>query len=96
MPKYQASASVELREVGQQEPFAILGGVTIEIGDDDLANPSEVVRSVGNALASGFWPNPLKAAGDRRRAECDHCEVPQACAWLADCAKWQRAQIDKR
>ena len=32
------------------------------------------------------WP------GDLRRAECANCELPQACAFLGDCAKYLRAQ----
>lgn len=35
------------------------------------------------------------SAGSRRRSECIGCEVPQACAWIRDCAKWQREQAAK-
>lgn len=36
-----------------------------------------------------------KWTGDRRRMECSGCEVPQACVWIQDCAKWQREQQEK-
>lgn len=32
--------------------------------------------------------------GSRRRMECDGCDVPQACAFVRDCAKWQRDHPD--
>lgn len=59
MPRYSVSASVEVREVGQEALLSVLGGVTIEVGDDDLAHPGQIVRSVGNALVGQpAFPTP--------------------------------------
>lgn len=70
--------------------------VLAEATDLDRAILNETMEDVSvlQAVADGLrWKGAIAdQEGSQRRMECSGCEVPQACAWIRDCAKWQREQ----